>query len=67
MITDELIQRINELARKQKAEGLTPAEKEEQQQLRQKYLQGIRGSVKSQLDRIRFVDDPSCVPFIINK
>ncbi|MFD1426175.1 DUF896 domain-containing protein [Kroppenstedtia sanguinis] len=59
MITDELIQRINELARKQKAEGLTPAEKEEQQQLRQKYLQGIRGSVKSQLDRIRFVDDLS--------
>ncbi len=59
VITDELIQRINELARKQKAEGLTPAEKEEQQQLRQKYLQGIRGSVKSQLDRIRFVDDLS--------
>ncbi|MFD1394923.1 DUF896 domain-containing protein [Kroppenstedtia eburnea] len=59
MITDELIQRINELARKQKAEGLTPAEKEEQQRLRQKYLQGIRGAVKSQLDRIRFVDDPS--------
>lgn len=56
MITEELIQRINELARKQKTEGLTPEEKDEQNRLRQLYLQGIRGSVKSQLDRIRFVD-----------
>ncbi|GGA34953.1 hypothetical protein GCM10007416_04860 [Kroppenstedtia guangzhouensis] len=59
MITDQLIQRINELARKQKAEGLTPEEKDEQQQLRKKYLQGIRCAVKDQLDRVRFVDDPS--------
>ena len=32
------IQRINELARKAKAEGLTPAEKEEQQKLRREYI-----------------------------
>ncbi|PTX55064.1 uncharacterized protein YnzC (UPF0291/DUF896 family) [Melghirimyces profundicolus] len=57
MITDELIQRINELARKQKAEGLTPEEKSEQQKLRARYLKGIRGAVKNQLDRVRFVDD----------
>ena len=32
------IQRINELAHKAKAEGLTPAEKAEQKKLRQKFL-----------------------------
>jgi uncharacterized protein YnzC (UPF0291/DUF896 family) len=57
VITTELINRINHLARKQKAEGLTPAEKFEQQQLRQQYLKAIRGQVKNQLDRIRFVED----------
>ncbi|SDX17074.1 Uncharacterized protein YnzC, UPF0291/DUF896 family [Marininema mesophilum] len=57
MITDQLLQRINALAKKQKGEGLTPAEKEEQRRLRETYLKGIRGQVKTQLDRIRFVDE----------
>lgn len=39
MIDDSKIQRINELARKSKAEGLTETEKKEQQLLRQ----GISG------------------------
>lgn len=55
MITDEMIQRINELARKKKAEGLTPAEREEQADLRQRYLEAIRGSVRNQLARVRYV------------
>ncbi|MDA8353192.1 MAG: DUF896 domain-containing protein [Firmicutes bacterium] len=57
MISDKMIQRINELARKQKAEGLTPDEKSEQKHLREQYLKAIRGSVKNQLDRVRFVED----------
>lgn len=57
IITKELVDRINVLARKQKSEGLTPAEKEEQHQLRQQYLAGIRGQVKDQLSRIKFVKD----------
>ena len=36
------IQRINELARKAKAEGLTPAEKEEQQKLRREYIAAVK-------------------------
>lgn len=56
MITDKLLQRINTLARKQKVEGLSPKEKEEQAYLRSLYLDAIRGQVKEQLDRIRFVD-----------
>ncbi len=38
------IDRINELARKQKAEGLTDAEREEQAALRAEYLADFRAS-----------------------
>jgi len=50
MITKELIQRINELSRKQRNEGLTPSEKEEQQKLRNLYLKGIRAKVIDALE-----------------
>ena len=36
------IQRINELARKSKQEGLTPSEKEEQRMLRVEYIASVR-------------------------
>ncbi len=57
MITKELIDRINVLARKQRCEGLTGEEKEEQHQLRQQYLKGIRGQVEDALSNIKFVED----------
>lgn len=50
------IQRINELAKKQREQGLTAAEKEEQAQLRQEYLAVIRANFRSQLDNIEIVD-----------
>lgn len=46
------IDRINELARKSKTEGLTPAEKEEQKKLRAEYIAVIRMNLRSQLDNI---------------
>ena len=50
---DEMqIQRINELARKSKAEGLTTAEKEEQAALRRQYIETIRMNLRGQLDNI---------------
>ena len=49
-MTDEKIARINELAKKSKAEGLTDAEKAEQQALRAEYVAGFRRSLKAQLD-----------------
>lgn len=52
IMPDLNINRINELYRKSKAEGLTEAEKKEQQQLRQQYVAAIRGSIRSQLNRI---------------
>jgi uncharacterized protein YnzC (UPF0291/DUF896 family) len=56
VIDPQLINRINELARKKKTEGLTEQEKQEQAKLYQIYLQAIRGQVKQQLSQIRFVD-----------
>lgn len=46
------IERINELYRKSKAEGLTEAEKKEQKILRQEYLESIRGNLRNQLNNI---------------
>ena len=52
MTMDEKIKRINELYHKSKAEGLTEAEKAEQQQLRADYAASFRANLKSQLDSI---------------
>ena len=50
-MTQEKIARINALAHKSKTpEGLTEAEKAEQQALRQEYLAEIRRSFQSQMD-----------------
>ena len=38
--------RINELARKSKAEGLTSAERQEQALLRSEYLEAVRRNLK---------------------
>lgn len=56
MITDEELKRINELARKAKQQSLTDEEKNEQQELRQKYLQNIRASFKNQLKSVKVID-----------
>lgn len=50
MITKELISRINYLARKQRYEGLSPKELEEQQQVRRQYLDAIRVQIVDALD-----------------
>lgn len=50
MITEELVNRINELASKKKSEGLTPAEQTEQKKLYKIYLASIRQQVTTQLD-----------------
>ena len=51
------INRINELARKAKAVGLTPEESDEQQRLRTEYLAAFREGVKQKLDSIILVDE----------
>ena len=51
------IDRINQLARKAKAEGLTPEEHAERSQLRNEYLAAIRLNLQAQLDNTYIVDE----------
>ncbi len=51
-MNEENLKRINELARKSKAEGLTEAEKKEQADLRRQYIEAIRRNLRGQLDQI---------------
>ena len=51
------IDRINELARKSKTEGLSETEREEQRLLRQEFLSEIRADVKASLESIEFVEE----------
>ena len=49
-MTKKQIARINELARKQKAEGLTAEEKAEQLKLRGEYINAYKQSLIAQLE-----------------
>ena len=49
-MTNEMIARINGLARKSKTTGLTEAEKAEQQALRQEYVADVKASLRAQLN-----------------
>ena len=53
----EKIQRINQLAKKAKAEGLTPEEVQERDALRQEYINEFRQSLISQLDNTYIMDE----------
>lgn len=54
-MTEEKIKRINELARKQKAEGLTKEEKAEQFKLRREYIDSFKNSLIGQLENTYIV------------
>lgn len=53
----EKIQRINELAKKAKAEGLSPEEIQERDALRREYINEFRQSLISQLDNTYIIDE----------
>lgn len=55
-MTDEKIARINALAQKARAVGLTEAEQAEQAALRREYIDAMKRSLKSQLDSTVVVD-----------
>ena len=51
-MTEEKINRINELYNKAKAEGLTEEEKQEQQILRKQFIDDFKRNLRGQLDNI---------------
>ena len=54
---EKLIERINALARKSRAEGLTDAEKIEQTKLRMEYIKAFRQGMQNTLDNTYIVDE----------
>ena len=59
MLEKSRLDRINELAKKAKTEGLTEEEKAEQAQLRKEYIEKFRENFRGQLKQIKFVEDLS--------
>lgn len=61
---NDMIKRINELAKKKKEVGLTDAEQKEQKELYTKYLANFRSNMEKQLDNtdVEFPDG-RVVPF----
>ncbi len=55
-MTQEKIDRINALARKQKTEGLTEQEKAEQAALRREYIEAYKQSLVAQLENTYLVE-----------
>lgn len=60
-MNEQKIQRINELARKSKAEGLTAAEKEEQTVLRQEFIANVRTNLRAQLNNISIENEDGTI------
>ena len=60
-MTQEKIQRINELYGKSQAEGLSEAEKKEQDLLRKEYIANVKKNLRNQLNNIDMVNDDGSV------
>lgn len=56
MLEQEKMNRINELARKKKNEGLTEEEGREQTLLRKEYLQTFRNSFQKTIENAKVID-----------
>ena len=57
----EEIDRINELYRKSKAEGLTEEEKKEQALLRKRFIADVKGSMTAHLNNIDMVNEDGTI------
>jgi len=55
MNIDDMIERINFLYKKSQEEGLTVEEKEEQEQLRKRYIDNVKRNFREQLNGIKRV------------
>lgn len=63
-MANDMIKRINELAKKKRETGLTPEEQAEQKRLYSAYLKDIRTQFSSTLDNVSVKEkDGKVVPF----
>ena len=60
-MTEEKIERINVLARKAKAEGLTDEEKAEQQALRREFIDVFKRNLRGTLDNISIQENDGSI------
>ena len=58
---EDTIKRINELYHKSQAEGLTPEETKEQQQLRSEYIANVRANLRGQLNNISIQNEDGSI------
>lgn len=56
MMENKYLKRINQLARKSKADGLSAAEQQEQKQLRQAYIKEFRKGLRQQIEQTQVFD-----------
>ncbi len=57
MKMDEVIARINVLAKKAKTEGLTPEELTERDKLRRIYIDSVKANLVGQLENTYYIDE----------
>lgn len=56
MLDKEQLDRINELVRKERDQGLTEEEKEEQKDLREQYIKAFRSGMRNHIEGMKVVD-----------
>jgi uncharacterized protein YnzC (UPF0291/DUF896 family) len=56
MLEKKKLDRINELVRKERSDGLSQEEKDEQKGLREEYIQAFRSGMKNQIEGMKVVD-----------
>ncbi len=61
------LDRINELYRKSKSEGLTESEKNEQALLRKEYIKSVRKNLRGQLENISIVEKDGSITDLSKK
>ncbi|ANU28029.1 DUF896 domain-containing protein [Planococcus versutus] len=56
MLSPDKLNRINQLSRKSKTDGLTKEEAHEQTALRQEYLQTFRKTMRGTIENVKVID-----------
>lgn len=57
MLEKAKLDRINELVRKERKDGLTSEEKEEQTSLREEYIKAFRSGMRNQIEGMKIIDE----------